>query len=80
MILFVGGGGPLDQIPRAPVHAVMDFSQGSATFRSPPPLSSQTLRQVLHLERFEGREVAAETCELQKSKCKLQLAWAGVRY
>ncbi|CAK8996660.1 Pectin acetylesterase 11, partial [Durusdinium trenchii] len=28
--------------------------------------------QVLHLERFEGREVAAETCELQKSKCKLR--------
>ena len=41
------GGGvppPLDQIPPAPVHAVVDFYQGylwlPATFRSPPPLSS----------------------------------------
>ena len=41
-----GGGGPppLDQVPPAPVHAVVDFYQGylwlPATFRSPPPLSS----------------------------------------
>ena len=39
-----GGAPPLDQIPPAPVHAVMDFYQGylwlPATFRSPPPLSS----------------------------------------
>ena len=38
------GGGALDQIPAAAVHAVMDFYQGylslPATFRSPPPLSS----------------------------------------
>ena len=42
-----GGRAPpsLDQIPPAPVHAVMDFYQGylwlPATFRSPPPLSSR---------------------------------------